>query len=341
MPISKKNPLRDVLKTQIKSQRAGFLIGAGSSFLGGEGYPLAFNLWRSIKEYVEEGLRSDIQSKLDAEAIGIERALDLLDTGMHVEARHRYAVAEAVATHFATLAPDLTHHRAFVNLLASLSSRKVTIFSLNYDPLIERAAEQEHIRLFDGFHGHEAAYFDPTIFGQDIKAVQTGAKGLRGQNIPTWLELIKLHGSLGWYACPASGIRRTGFDRKISDPRKRLMIPPQHRKAQDTGNPPYAGLWTEFRGRLVHGPILLNRLVCVGYGMADEHVNAVIEQAMARDNFTLIIVTKGLSDEAFERWSRYQNAIIVTEDRSYNLGKHEAGDAALSTFEGLITELSS
>jgi len=35
---------KKVLK-QLKSQRIGFLLGAGSSYLDGAGYPLMCNLW--------------------------------------------------------------------------------------------------------------------------------------------------------------------------------------------------------------------------------------------------------------------------------------------------------
>ena len=35
---------------QLKAQRVGFLLGAGSSYLDNTGYPLAFELWDLIKE---------------------------------------------------------------------------------------------------------------------------------------------------------------------------------------------------------------------------------------------------------------------------------------------------
>ncbi len=35
---------------ELKSQRVGYLLGAGSSYLDGAGYPLAFELWHLIKD---------------------------------------------------------------------------------------------------------------------------------------------------------------------------------------------------------------------------------------------------------------------------------------------------
>jgi len=327
-------------REQLRAAKVGYLLGAGSSYLNGKGYPLAFNLWDCIKDKVPPAQRNDIQSKLDAEKIGIEAALDLLDSGKVEEAPHRQSVVKAIAEYFVGLSPELDTHRRFVDLLSRTQERKVQIFSLNYDPLIERSAELQMVRLIDGFTGHENAYFDSTVFLHDLAVIQSSHRGAMRRSIPTWLQLIKLHGSLGWYDDPVNGLRRTAFNASIAEPARRLMIPPQHRKAVETNTPPYARLWSEFRGSLVQGPEHINRLVCVGYGMADNHVNAVIEAALARSNFTLLIATKALSNAAFERWSKFKNAIVVTDARSSHYGKIGDGYPPLSSFEGLVEELS-
>lgn len=333
------NRLSRKVREQIKATRVGFLLGAGSSFLEGAGYPLAFNLWDKIKENVPNDQRVDIQAKLDAEDIGIERALDLLDLGTHAESPHRYSVVKAIALYFLELYPDLSVHRRFVSALSLSGSKKVNIFSLNYDPLIEWAAELEHIRLIDGFTGHDKAFFDPSVFMHDLAVIQNGYRGAQRRSIPTWLQLVKLHGSMGWYEAPETGLRRGPFNCTVNAPAKRLMIPPQHRKAADTVIPPYSKLWSEFRRTLIHGPDHINRLVCLGYGMADEHVNAVIEGALVRNNFTLIIATKSMSAKIFEHWSKYNNALVVTEDRASLYGETGPGHETLSTFEGIVEEL--
>ena len=100
------------------------------------------------------------------------------------------------------------------------------------------------------------------------------------------LHLLKLHGSLGWYECPTHGVRRCAFDSNLPADTKRLMVPPQRRKAADTMLHPYAALWSLFRGSLGQDANPIHRLVCLGYGFADEHVNTVIESALARPDFT-------------------------------------------------------
>ena len=54
---------------QLKAQRVGYLLGAGSSYLDGAGYPLAFELWDLIKNRLTDAQkRAEIQGKLDGGA---------------------------------------------------------------------------------------------------------------------------------------------------------------------------------------------------------------------------------------------------------------------------------
>jgi len=79
--------------------------------------------------------------------------------------------------------------------------------------------------------------------------------------------------------------------------------------------PPYSALWSAFRGCLIQNTTPFNRLVCIGYGFSDEHVNAVIETALARSDFTLLIFTRSLSEEAWKRWSAKKQVVVVTQER--------------------------
>lgn len=327
------------LKEQIKAKNVGFLLGAGASFLNGEGYPLAGQLWARISDRVPETERAQIQEKLDQGAAGIEKALDLLDTGGVHETTHRACVVDATAAHFCTLYPPLSTYRTFLSALKNRRERHVHIFTLNYDPLVERAAELEKMRVFDGFQGHERAFFDPSAFEHDIAIIQRTGRALQRFQIEPRIMLMKLHGSLGWYECPTDGTRRGNFNITPPANSRRLMIPPQYRKATDTVHPPYSMLWSEYRKRLVLGPDALNRLVTIGYGMMDEHVNDVIEGAMARTNFTLVIVALELTDTAFARWSSKRNAIIVTRDRCSLYGEIGAGHGSLWSFENIVQEI--
>lgn len=117
------------------------------------------------------------------------------------------------------------------------------------------------------------------------------------------------------------------------------MVPPQHRKATDTTTPPYAALWSEFRRLLRHGPSPIYRLACVGYGMRDHHVNAVIDNGLARSNLTLLVLARSLTDDIFYHWSPKTNVIIVTRNRCSLYSEVGPGHPDLWNFARLSKEV--
>jgi len=325
---------------QLKSQRVGYLLGAGSSYLDGNGYPLAFQQWDLIKNSITDAAkRNDIQAKLDGGANGIEHALDLLDDGGANDTPYRHLVTAALAELFMPTIPPLDLHGEFVRRIAQHADPSVKVFTLNYDPLIERAAAHVRVRVTDGYLGAEHSYFDPAVFEERIGRIRGTHRGKQFDETVKPIHLLKLHGSLGWYECPTNGVRRCEFSEEPPAGTKRLMIPPQRRKAADTMNPPYSALWSTFRGCLGHNAAPINRLVCIGYGFADEHVNAVIEAALARTDFTVLIFTKALGVTAWTRWSPKTNVIVVTETQCSLKGTTGPGHANLWSFEGLAKEV--
>ncbi len=129
---------------------------------------------------------------------------------------------------------------------------------------------------------------------------------------------------------------RLDHRRQAPDGVRRLMVPPQRRKAQDVVSPPYSDLWSEFRAHLMNDrTTLLNRLICVGYGFRDEHVNAVIRPALARANFTLVILARSLEDSVFDEWSTSDKVIICTETRSSLNGNRQHTEIPCWSFEWL------
>lgn len=117
------------------------------------------------------------------------------------------------------------------------------------------------------------------------------------------------------------------------------MVPPQRRKATDTVSPPYSALWSAFRGALAHDAVLLNRLACLGYGFGDEHVNAVIENALARPDFTVLIFAAELEDKVWSRWSSKENCVVVTKSRCSLKGEVGVGHPTLWSFERIAQEV--
>ena len=325
---------------QLRAQRVGYLLGAGSSYLDGTGYPLTFELWDLIKDGITNTqMRAAIEAKLHAGAMGIERALDLLDDGGAMDTPYRHLVTTAIADHFLPKRPDLDLHIDFVRRLSYRANPSVKVFNLNYDPLVERAAEAATVRLLDGFLGVEQAYFCPAVFEERIGRIRGNYRGRQFEETVKPIHLLKLHGSLGWYECAQQGIRRCAYGTSPPANTKRLMVPPQRRKANDTMLQPYAALWSAFRGCLGHDQSPINRLACFGYGFTDEHVNTVIEAALARPDFTLLIFTKEMSDPAWNRWSVKPNTVVVTATRCSLKGTVGPGHKDLWRFERLCREI--
>jgi len=327
--------LESKVTQQLGSQRVGYVIGAGASYLNGKAYPLAGQLWSHIAAKIRAPERTEIQAKLDGGADGIEHALDLLDDGAAVERPHRHLVTEAIAEHFLSISPPTDCHQTFVRRLAMRTERRVPIFCLNYDGLIELSADLERVRVVDGFLGIERPFFEPQTFQESQGITHRGKRGMLVDWKSGILHLYKLHGSLGWFQVAGNHVRRLGLTTATPASAKRLMIPPQHRKVTDTTALPYSALWSDFRGLLCHGPILLNRLVAIGYGLRDEHLNAVIENALARGSFTLLAFAHSLTPEVFTRWSVRRNAIIVTNSQCSLYGERGPGHPDLWSFEYL------
>jgi hypothetical protein len=324
---------------QLTSQRVGYLVGAGASFLNGRGYPLEGKLWDNIGPKIRNPERGEIQAKLYGGADGIESALDLLDDGAAVEKPHRHLVTEAIAEHFLTITPPTDSHQIFIKRLAARDELSVPIFCLNYDGLIELAADVERIRLVDGFVGLEKPFFEPLSFQERIALPHRGPRKPQADWRIGILHLYKLHGSLGWFQFGANDIRKLGLKTSTPVGAKRVMVPPQHRKAVDTTAPPYSPLWSDFRGLLCHGPILINRLMTIGYGLRDEHLNAVIENALGRRDFTMLVFAYALTDEVFARWSPKKNVVVITEARCSLYGEVGPGHPNLWQFETLAQNI--
>jgi hypothetical protein len=330
------------VKQQLHSRAVGFLLGAGSSHLNGSGYPLATTLWDVLKAALLPADRDLIQGQIDSGCPEIEEALDRLDEGGQGESQLRHRVASAIAEQFRSLIPPLDHHRAFVRGLSLRRERRIPIFSLNYDPMIERAVDEEKLLLADGFWGANNAFFNPNSFEYRLglpgrrlgRAVVDPIRGI--------INLYKLHGSMGWFLDASGCARRGRPEDPIPAGTRVFMIPPHQRKAQDTGFLPYSILWSEFRGLLANDQRrLLNRLICIGYGMRDTHINPVLEAALARSNFTLIILAKSLSDAEFDRWKGYENVLIATETRCVLQREEGPGVPEIWSFEWLCKEVNS
>jgi hypothetical protein len=182
-------------------------------------------------------------------------------------------------------------HRLFIKkiLTRPLNLRRANIVTLNYDTLIEQAADAEGAVLVDGFVGTMKRIFRPECYDLDFYFPAQTTEG-RVHRFDRALHLYKLHGSLNWRREEASwqnpyGLAATYYDQK--DSKEDVLIYPTPLKYGQALGLPYSELFRRF-GASISQPQSV--LFCIGYGFGDDHVNALIHQALAIPSFTLVVV---------------------------------------------------
>lgn len=190
----------------------------------------------------------------------------------------------------ATKEAGLETHYALVRKLMArpLNLKRVNVFTLNYDTLVEQAADATGTVLLDGFVGTQRRIFRPESYEQDLYFPAETTEG-RVHRFDRVLHLYKLHGSITWTVNEPTmadpyGVQSSPFDPNGIQP---LLIYPTPAKFGETLGLPYAELFRRFSGAVARPQ---SALFVIGYGFGDEHVNAIIRQALAIPSFTLVIV---------------------------------------------------
>lgn len=216
------------VREHIKGKRVGFLLGAGSSFLDGTGYPLAAGLWPAIKTRTTDGDQRLIEAQIAAGSSTLEQALDAIDHGRGEDFALRHRVTRSIAAAFLDHRPPLDCHRQFVARLTKRREKRIPVFTLNYDPLMELAADREQVSLADGFCGIVESPFQPYCF-DDFRGTIESRRG-RPVHVPIRgiINLYKLHGSLGWFVDDESRLVRIRPDIPCPPGWRHLMVPPQN-----------------------------------------------------------------------------------------------------------------
>ena len=184
----------------------------------------------------------------------------------------------------------LADHKMLLRKLLTrpLNLKRNSIFTLNYDTLVEQAADGEGVVLLDGFVGTQRRVFRPESYEQDLYFPAETTEG-RVHRLDRVLRLYKLHGSITWTANEPAIDNPYGVQAALPPPveAQRLLIYPAPTKYGDVLGMPYAELFRRFAGTVTRPQSVL---FVVGYGFGDEHVNAIIRQALAIPSFTLVIV---------------------------------------------------
>lgn len=185
----------------------------------------------------------------------------------------------------------LKDHRRLIKktLTRPLNLRRANLFTLNYDNLIEKAADAEGAVLLDGFVGTIRRVFRPESYDLDFYFPAQTTEG-RVHRFDRVLHLYKLHGSITWHRCKLEwenpyGLFATFYNQKTPD--DDVVIFPSPLKYGQALGLPYSELFRRFGSAIAQPQSVL---FTVGYGFGDEHVNALIRQALAIPSFTLVVI---------------------------------------------------
>jgi SIR2-like domain len=186
---------------------------------------------------------------------------------------------------------SLTDHRRLIKkiLTRPLNLRRANLFTLNYDTLIEKAADAEGAVLVDGFVGTLRRIFRPESYDLDFYFPAQTTEG-RVHRFDRALHLYKLHGSITWHRCAADwenpyGLFATFYQQEA--PEDDVQIYPSPLKYGQALGLPYSELFRRFGSATAQPQSVL---FVIGYGFGDEHVNAIIRQALAIPSFSLVVV---------------------------------------------------
>jgi len=192
-------------------------------------------------------------------------------------------------------------HKLFLKkvIARDTNKSKVNIFTLNYDLLIEKTAEELGILVNNGFMGFTVRKFDPMVYNIDyhVKVPESN----RPIPLNKSINLFKLHGSISWFeseeALPYKVIeKQPRFEKgdngamfiKLENDKERpdYVIYPTYSKVRQSFDTPYSELFRQFTNIL---NLRNSTLFVIGYSFSDEHVNNIIGNALSNPNFNLVV----------------------------------------------------
>ncbi|MCY4472420.1 MAG: SIR2 family protein [Kistimonas sp.] len=214
-------------------------------------------------------------------------------------------------------------HRKFIKkiLTRPLNLRRANLFTLNYDTLIEQGADAEGAVLVDGFVGNLKRIFRPESYDLDFYFPAQTTEG-RVHRFDRALHLYKLHGSITWHRTDQGwenpyGLYATFFNQQCED--DDVLIYPSPLKYGQALGLPYSELFRRFGNAVIQPQSVL---FTIGYGFGDEHVNAIIRQALTIPSFTLIIVDPSPSSDFFKELQEIDDERVWIIS-GWNLGTFE------------------
>lgn len=168
------------------------------------------------------------------------------------------------------------------------TGKGIPILTTNYDRLVETACEMAGLPVDTMFDGNVLARADPKEARNNLlRSASIHGRAIRIR-YREHARIFKPHGSLDWYGT-GDGPLRFGGDLNV----RRLVVSPGKRKLRRGYDRPFAD-HREMMNRCLSEAA---RLLVVGYGFNDDHLETHLAELITRGAPTLIL-TRSLSDKA-------------------------------------------
>lgn len=334
----------------------GFFFGAGSSVVAG--YPTTSELTVAVFRTLQQDIIDIISDVLQKNSLklpdstgtpNIEIIANVLQNHLlqtsDIEEQTRVAqciehIRDAVVEIIGGVEnPNLTHHVRFFNALKRICSNKaqsIWIFTTNYDLCFEMAAAQAGINLVDGFLGSSTRFFSyDSIFYQLGTQTQGATPRFSRWEAPT-VKLVKLHGSLDWWAV-GNKIFSASKEEYLPGLGVRSIVLPQKMKHGETLRDPYSSLFD------VANHILgteCKHLVSCGFRFADDHINSRLIEPKTKSSQVRITALIRQENEVVSELVKNTSFNLVTESESVIKGSKHAMGSELWEFTNLVDFLS-
>ncbi|MCT4600867.1 MAG: SIR2 family protein [Marinifilaceae bacterium] len=186
---------------------------------------------------------------------------------------------------------NLENYKKFYSKIALRNKdlSRINVFTTNNDLFNEYALDSLNINYINGFSGGINKFFNPAFFKYSFsKRMDTSID--KFEPVENMVYLYKIHGSINWIDTDEK--ENIYFPIKEVYPPKQnnksVLIYPAPTKQNKSLGSPYVELFREFQTKLLEPN---NVLFVIGYSFSDEHVNNIINQALATNSsLTLFIL---------------------------------------------------
>jgi hypothetical protein len=305
--------VQTALARAFQSGHINFLIGSGASC---PAISTAGNVERDIAKLFDEGKDSEARDRMYEFLAGLQGPTNDLISGATSDSNKQSV--ENYAEYLRIIEVILTER------CTNLLPKQATIFSTNYDLLVEKAAlECRSLRLNDGFSRVPSLDGRMEFSSRTFYTTTSNTGNLYNYRVEIpCVNLIKLHGSFSW---------KKQSDAVLFSVQKTDLLPsPRTDAATKSFLDAYAVVLpqtTKFRTTLMDSTYYellriysneLDRegtlLVAFGFSFRDEHLLGVTKRALKNPTLKVVIIAFSETDAAsfIDRFDGYNNVDIIT-----------------------------